>query len=152
MRTHRQVIVMAVSAVFWICGLPPGPTIGGPSEKQLWQHAMKELIGTSQPREGHVAIIASNIVKLGSPLLIEVSVGSPMTTENYVKVVHLFATKGPWPHVASFYFTPMSGEASAITKIRVIETGQLVAVAQMSDGEWFMARHDIKVSAGAYSR
>ncbi len=152
MATRRQFILRALGAFLCISSIPPGPTLGVSSEKEPWQEAMKEVIGNSQPAEGRVLIRASNIVKVGEPLLFTVSVESPMTSEDYVKVVHIFATKGPWPHMASFYFTPLSGEASATTKIRVSETCQLIAVAQMTDGALFMGRHDVKASAGAYTR
>lgn len=152
MATRRQFIVLTFSVVLCISSLLPQPTFGGSSEKDSWREAMKEVIGNSQPTEGRVLINASNIVKVGEPLLFTVSVSSPMTSEDYVKVVHIFATKGPWPRLVSFYFTPLSGEASATTKLRVSETCQLIAVAQMSDGALFMARHDVKVSAGAYTR
>ncbi len=152
MATRRQFIVLALGVLLSVFILPPGPTLGGSNEKGSWREAMKEVVGDSQPAEGRVLISASNIVKVGEPLLFTVSVSSPMTSKDYVKVVHIFATKGPWRRIVSFYFTPLSGEASATTKIRVGETCQLIAVAQMSNGALFMARHDVKASAGAYSR
>ena len=152
MAMRHLFILLALSVLLGTSILSPVPTFGGSNGKESWREAIKEVVGNRKPTEGRVLISASNIAKLGEPLLFTVSVSSPMTSKDYVKVVHVFATKGPWRRIVSFHFTPLSGEASATTKIRVSETCQLIAVAQLSDGAWFMARHDVKVSAGAYTR
>ena len=44
------------------------------------------------------------------PLKFEVE--SPMSADDYVKHVHVFADGNPRPDVASFHFTPASGKAA----------------------------------------
>ncbi len=71
-----------------------------------------------------------------------------MTKDDYVKSVMLLADGNPLPGVATFHFTPMSGEASATTRIRLAKTQNVVAVAQMSNGEVYMDKKQVKVTIG----
>ena len=50
--------------------------------------------------------------------------------------------------MASLHFTPMSGKASASTRIRLAGTQNIVAVAEMSDGSVFRAQQEVKVTIG----
>jgi sulfur-oxidizing protein SoxY len=77
-----------------------------------------------------------------------VSVESPMTAADHVKAIHIFADKNPTPDVASFQLTPAMGRASADTRIRLGQTQDVVAIAEMSDGTLFMARAEVKVTIG----
>ena len=80
------------------------------------------------------------------PLTVEVE--SPMTEDDYVKAVHLFADGNPVPTVAKMNFTPRSGEAVASTRIRLAKTQKIHAVAEMSDGSFFTAAQEVKVTIG----
>ncbi|MCB1460677.1 MAG: thiosulfate oxidation carrier protein SoxY, partial [Nitratireductor sp.] len=73
---------------------------------------------------------------------------SPMTAESYVESVVLYADGNPSPAVATFHFTPMSGEASATTRMRLAKTQNVVAVAKMNDGSVFMDTKQVKVTIG----
>ena len=76
------------------------------------------------------------------------SVESPMTKSNYVKSVYLFSDKNPGHKVAKFHFTPASGKASASTRMRMIKTQNVIAVAEMSDGSIYTGKKEVKVTIG----
>ena len=82
------------------------------------------------------------------PVPITVSIDSPMTAEDYVKSVHIFADGNPRPDVASFHFTPACGVATCSTRIRLAKTQNIVAVAEMSNGDVYMAKSEVKVTIG----
>ena len=71
-----------------------------------------------------------------------------MTDDNYVQSVLILADGNPEPGVATFNFSPLSGEASATTRIRLAKTQNVVAVAKMSDGSVFMDKKLVKVTIG----
>jgi len=62
--------------------------------------------------------------------------------------VLIVADGNPRPGVATFKFTELSGEAEASTRIRLAKTQNVIAVAKMSDGSFYMAKKAVKVTIG----
>ncbi len=110
--------------------------------------SIKKLIGDKKTKEGRITLELPQIAENGNTVPMGFEVESPMTDADYVKSVHIFADKNPSPDVASFYFSPASGRAKANTRMRMIKTQNVVAVAQMSDGSVFMAKSPVKVTIG----
>ena len=73
---------------------------------------------------------------------------SPMTDDDYVESVVIYAEGNPNPDVAVFHFTPMSGAAEAKTRMRLAKTQNVVAVAKTSKGQVFMDKKEVKVTIG----
>ena len=71
-----------------------------------------------------------------------------MTDKDYVKAVHVFADGNPNPGVASFYFTAMMPKAAAQIRMRLAQTQNVVAVAEMADGSLYTAKKEVKVTIG----
>jgi sulfur-oxidizing protein SoxY len=109
---------------------------------------LKKLFGDKTPADGRVKLDLPAIAENGLVVPITVDVESPMTDADHVKAVHVWADGNPLPGVASFYFTPAAGRASASTRIRLAQTQNIVAVAEMSDGKLFAARQEVKVTIG----
>jgi sulfur-oxidizing protein SoxY len=78
-----------------------------------------------------------------------VSVESPMTTDDYVKSIHVFNEKNPQPHIGNFYLGPASGRAQVSTRIRLADSQKVVAIAQLSDGLFWSATVDLVVTLAA---
>lgn len=95
-----------------------------------------------------ISIDAPEIAENGNTVPIRFSVDAPMTEDSYVKRVVILAEGNPNPGVATFHFSPMSGEAAAGTRMRLAQTQNVVAVAEMSSGELMMAQAEIKVTIG----
>ena len=110
--------------------------------------AIKKLIGDKTTKEGRITLELPQIAENGNTVPIGFEVDSPMSNSDYVKSVHVFADKNPSPNVASFHFSPASGKAKANTRMRMIKTQNVVAVAQMNDGSVFMAKAPVKVTIG----
>ena len=110
--------------------------------------AMKELIGDTTPQEGRITLELPQIAENGNTVPLTVEVDSPMSEQDYCKAVHIFAEDNPLPNVASFRFTPACGRAVATTRIRLAKTQNVVAVAEMSDGNVYMAKAEVKVTIG----
>jgi sulfur-oxidizing protein SoxY len=77
-----------------------------------------------------------------------VSVESPMTEQSHVTDVLVVANGNPRAGVATFHFSPASGVAEANTRIRLASTQDVIAVAKMNDGSFFMASKQVKVTIG----
>jgi sulfur-oxidizing protein SoxY len=112
------------------------------------QAAMQRLFGERTIAAGRIKLdlppIAEN--SLMSPLKIEVD--SPMTAEDYVRSVHVFADGNPSPQVVTYHFTPASGRAAATARIRLARSQTVIAVAEMSGGALYMAKAQVEVKVG----
>lgn len=109
---------------------------------------IKEFAGGKKIASGKVSLTTPEIAENGNTVPITVDVESPMTRDDYVASVMLLADGNPLPGVATFHFTPMSGEASATTRIRLAKTQNVVAIAKMSNGDVYMDKKQVKVTIG----
>lgn len=112
------------------------------------QKAVNKVLGGKTPKSGKIKLKLPQIAENGNTVPISFAVDSPMTRKDYVKAVHLFADGNPNPRVATFHFTPSSGKAEAATRIRLLKTQNIIAVAEMSDGSVYMAKNQVKVTIG----
>ncbi len=110
--------------------------------------AIKERLGGKATKEGRINLELPQIAENGNTVPIAFEIDSPMTESDYVKAVHVFADKNPRPAVGSFYFTPRSGKARVSTRMRMIKTQNVIALAEMSDGSVYMASAEVKVTIG----
>lgn len=118
------------------------------ADRQAYEDAFKALFGERSMTEGRVTLDVPQISENGLVVPIGVEVESPMTDADHVRALHLFAVDNPVPHVGTFRFTPANGRAVMTTRIRLAQTQDVVAVAEMSDGALFTAKAQVKVTIG----
>lgn len=109
---------------------------------------IKGKIGDKKTMSGGITLELPQIAENGNTVPIAVEVKSPMTGDNYVKAVHVYAEGNPAPNVASFRFSPESGKARVSTRMRMIKSQNIVAVAEMSNGKVHMVKNPVKVTIG----
>jgi len=110
--------------------------------------ALKEFTGDAEVGTGKITLTTPEIAENGNSVPISVSVDSPMTDDDYVESVIIYAEGNPLPDVVTFNFSPASGEASAKTRMRLAKTQNVVAVAKMSNGSVFSDTRNVKVTIG----
>ncbi len=111
--------------------------------------AIREVIGEANVREGKVKVDLPPIVENGNTVSLTVSVDSPMTEADHVKSIHSFNEKNPQPNVANFHLGPRAGKASVATRIRLADSQQVVAIAQLSDGSFWSGSVEVIVTIAA---
>lgn len=142
--TRRGVLALAAGGMaITVLPRPASAQLAAPT-----QAAIDRLRGSRTPQEGRITLRAPPIAENGNTVPLTVSVESPMTAADHVKAIHVFADKNPTPDVATFHLTPAMGRASADTRIRLGQTQDVVALAEMSDGTLFMTRAEVKVTIG----
>ena len=109
---------------------------------------LKKLFGGKAMGEGKIKLDLPEIAENGLVVPITVDVESPMTEADFVKSVHVFADGNPLPQVVTYRFTPESGKASASTRMRLAQTQNVIAVAEMSNGTLYSAKAQVKVTIG----
>lgn len=145
--TRRQVVTGGGSAVLAlsVMGGFPGLLRASPTDAKKM---LEELTGGKPLKRGAVHVDMPKLTDKGPFTRIKVSVDSPMTQNDYVKVLHLVAERNTVPEIASFFFTPLNGKAEITTRIRLKKTQIIVAVAEMSDGSAYIGKGRTKVSRG----
>ena len=109
---------------------------------------IKKFTGGKTPVEGKVKLDLPEIAENGNTVPMTVTVDSPMTEASHVTDVLVVANENPRSGVAIFHFSPASGAAEANTRIRLASTQDVIAVAKMNDGSFFMASKQVKVTIG----
>ncbi len=144
--TRRHVLVLTGAAAA-VAGTGFLPSIAA-ADKAALDAAIKKTIGDANVQSGRITLDLPQIAENGNTVPIGVEVDSPMTANDYVKSVHIFAEGNPNPQVASLHFTPASGAAKASTRMRLLKTQNVVAVAEMSDGSVYRETVEVKVTIG----
>lgn len=141
--SRRHVIVL-MGAAAATAGMLPRVTL---ADKAKLDAAVSAL-GADGAAEGGITLDLPQIAENGNTVPVGFSVDSPMSTDSYVKTVHIFAEGNPNPEVCSVHFTPACGKATASTRIRLAKTQNIVAVAQMNDGSFRRETVEVKVTIG----
>jgi len=144
--TRRQALGLSAGGMAFLA-LGPGMKLALADEAAT-EKSLMEFTGGKTPAAGKVTLKAPEIAENGNTVPISVSVDSEMTAGSYVQSVTLLAEGNPNPAVATFHFSPMSGEASATTRMRLAKTQNVIAVAKMSDGSVYMDKKQVKVTIG----
>jgi sulfur-oxidizing protein SoxY len=123
------------------------PRMARADEKAV-QAELKKLYGDKTFESGRIKLDVPQSAENGLVVPINIDVESPMTADDYVKAVHVFADGNPQPGVVSYRFTPECGKASAATRMRLAQTQNVVCVAEMSNGKLYSTKSEVKVTIG----
>lgn len=110
----------------------------------------KKLHGATA-REGRIVFDLPEVAENGASVQFTVTVDSPMTTQDYVREVHIFTEGNPTPIVASYYFTPHSGKASFTSRMRLAQKQYVRVLAIMSNGSAYAIRKEINIATSGCS-
>ena len=131
--TRRQMLVTSGAAMAALAGLP--------AFASATDDMIAELTGGAALGEGAITLDTPEIAENGNTVPVGVSCPG-------AKSITLYADGNPVPSVATFNFGPLNPTRSASTRIRLAKTQNVVAVAQMEDGSWQMAKSEVKVTIG----
>ena len=132
--------VMTLAAL----GVSSGPALA----KNDAEEAIKKFTGGKTLVQGKIKLDLPEIAENGNTVPMTVTVESPMTEQSHVTDVLIVADENPRSGVVTFHFSPASGVAEANTRIRLAATQDVIAVAKMNDGSFFMASKQVKVTIG----
>jgi sulfur-oxidizing protein SoxY len=99
--------------------------------------AIRKLTGGKALQSGKVKLNLPPLVENGHLVPLSVSVDSPMTAAEHVKAIHIFTERNPLPEMATFRLGPRAGRASVATRVRLADTQNVVAIAELSDGSFW---------------
>lgn len=143
MKTRRQLLATGAGLVAAVLVRPAAAT---PEELAA---AIRAYTGGAPVRAGRVKLDIAPLVDNGNAVPVTLSVDSPMTTGDHVKVLALFNERNPQRDVARFTLGPRAGRAQVATRIRLATTQKLVALAHLSDGTWWSHTVEVIVTLAA---
>jgi len=79
---------------------------------------------------------------------VSVEVNAPMAPQGYVRTIYIISDKNRRPLNAKFTLSPTMGQAFVGTNLRLGETTDVRAIAELSDGTLLMAKREVKVTVG----
>jgi len=127
------------------------PAVRGQEEQAAetaWQAHLKAILNGREPVEDKVTIDMPEIVENGNLVPFTVAVEAPEDDTEFIQAVHIVATANDSPPVVSFYFTPLTGAARASSRMRLAQSQEVIALAQTSDGDFFIGRRRVEVTVG----
>ena len=134
---------LAAAGGGWIALTMPAARAATAAEEEI-----KKILNGRATKDGGMKLDVPSIAENGLVVPLTVDVDSAMTDSNYVKSVHVIAEGNPNPLVATFHFTPSSGKAAASTRMRLAQTQNVIAIAELSNGELRMTKAEVKVTIG----
>jgi sulfur-oxidizing protein SoxY len=142
----RRAFVLLLASSPAIAQLPPNIS----AERQAaLRAAIRKATGGAAVRAGKVKIAIPPLIDNGNTVPISVTVDSPMTEADHVKAIHVFTEKNPQPYVLTAHLGPRAGRARVDTRARIADTGQVIAIAQLSDGSYWSDTVSVVVTLSA---
>ena len=133
--TRRNMLAIGMAAL-GATGLSSVPAFASLTDDEI-----AKFTGGAETGAGDLSISAPEIAENGNT--VPISVDAPGAV-----AVAMFADGNPVPNVATVKFGPLSASRAASTRIRLAKTQNVVAVAQMEDGSFQMAKAEVKVTIG----
>ena len=107
---------------------------------------VKRHTGLTATESDRLHLTMPAVFPTGYTVPMDLNVDSPMTEDDYVKRIRVFAPQNPLIDVASFNFGPRRSMARVSTRIRLAKPQNVVAVAEMSDGSLLMTKTWVDVA------
>lgn len=148
MTTRREFLVLACGAFATAAEAQLDPNQEA-RRKAAMQEALRKVVGTAQVRRGKVTLDLPPLIDNGNAVPLSVRVESPMTPVDHVKAIHVFTERNPQPYVVSAYLGPRAGRAVFATRVRIADTGTVIAIAQLSDGSFWSDQVNVVVTLSA---
>jgi sulfur-oxidizing protein SoxY len=104
------------------------------------KRVLEARFGKRPIRKGHVQLDIPEVAPDGRSVPVFIETDLPVTSDEYVKGVHIVVDHNPDIHLAAFELTPTLGSASIDTRIKMRRTSYVRAIAETSRGElWYAA-------------
>lgn len=133
--TRRNMLAISTSALA-VTALGALPAFASLTDDEI-----AKITGGADMGEGAITLTAPEIAENGNTVPISVSAPGAVA-------VSVFADGNPVPNVATFKFGALNPSRSASTRIRLAKTQNVIAVAEMEDGSFQMAKSNVKVTIG----
>jgi len=140
---RREALTVGAGAFAATVGLAAAPAYA----LNDYADQIKKFTGGNALVEGRVKLDLPELAENGNTVPMSVAVDGQMNEGTHVQEILVVAPGNPNARVIRFRFSPES-VPEASTRIRLAETQDVIAVAKLSDGTFFSASRQIKVTIG----
>ena len=148
MTSRREFLLVACGALSGAAQAQLPPDIGA-KRKAAADEALRKVTGGAELRTGKVKLDIPPLIDNGNAVPLTVTVDSPMTEKDHVRAIHVLTERNPQPNVVSVHLGPRAGRANITTRVRLADTQTVTAIAQMSDGSFWVDRVPVVVTLSA---
>ena len=145
MVSRRQALAFGAGATAFLTVSDIRSALATPAESDA---EIDKFTGGKTPEKGKITIELPEIAENGNTVPLQVTIDSPMTADSNISEMLVVADGNPRPGVALFRFSPLSGKATAATRIRLQSTQNIIVVAKTGDGKFITDRKQVKVTIG----
>jgi len=145
---RRRDFLKTASVYTGACTLAIAPMSAHATPQSVQTEIDKLTDGKAVIDDDRVQLTLPEIAENGGTVPLTVNIDSPMTAEDHIKAVHVYADGNPLPEIASYYLGPFNGKAEVSLRIRLSKTQNVVVVAETSAGETWVGRKPVKVTLG----
>jgi len=132
------------------------PTVGFAADEKpkganalAYKDALAAITGGKTPElSDKVSLKVPEIAENGAVVPVTVEVDYPMTDSDYVKAIHIFAAKNGNSRCIDAHLSPANGKAMLSTRVKLGETQEVVAVVELSNGNFLISSQSVKVTIG----
>jgi sulfur-oxidizing protein SoxY len=149
MTTRRDLLALGASLAIAGPALAQLPPNIAELRRLALEEAVRKVTGGAPVRKGRVRLDVPPLIDNGNAVPIAVSVESPMTAQDFVRSIHVFTEKNPQPYVIQARLGPRAGRARLATRARIADTGNVLALAQLSDGSFWSDSVHVVVTLAA---
>jgi len=110
--------------------------------------ALLDAVSDKPVTDGGILLRVPTLAENGGQVPLGIVVESPMTAQDHITAIHVFASRNPTPGVATFRLTPMLARAEVQTRIRLAEDQRLIVLAETSTGRVLRTSAELRVGAG----
>jgi sulfur-oxidizing protein SoxY len=149
MTSRRQFLALAggaLAAPAAMAQLDPNIAV---KRRVALQNAIRKVVGEAELKTGKVKLEIPPLIDNGNAVPLTVTVDSPMTAAEHVKAIHVLTEKNPQPFVLAAHLGPRAGAARISTRARIADTGQVIAIAELSDGSFWSHTVSVIVTLSA---
>jgi len=125
------------------------------SAEEAWRRldVVRDLVGDRRPLTNGIMLDLPEVSEDAGSVPLTVRVDSPMTDDDHVRRLWIFAEGNPNPEVAVFSLSPLAGLAEVSTRVRLNETQSVIAVAESIRGDIRLATRHVRVTeSGCFMR
>ncbi|MGY6569554.1 MAG: thiosulfate oxidation carrier protein SoxY [Salinarimonas sp.] len=146
MTIHRRAFLSA-SAAFVALTITPKPFAWADLDDDVAE-ALRAAIDGREVTEGGIELDLPDVAANGASVPLGVFIDSPMTADDHVRAIRVFATRNPSPGIGVFHLGPANGRAEVSTRIRLAEDQEVIVLAELSDGTLLRQSAFVEVSVG----
>jgi len=144
-------LVLAISVILYATHSFPADPDPDPAKSEIWIKVKNSLF-----EDRAIETSINDLITLDAPVRAEdaatvpiaIKAQIPQSPQKYVQTIYLVIDKNPSPIAAVFHLTPDSGRADIDTRVRIEEYSYVRAIAEMNDGQLYMAMRYVKASGG----